>query len=102
MESQFGRGFIINITLIAKHFSLPPEQAWPGVKDHLTEMQVPEQFLGTEVEELVTMLRKKIMWHQIGSMDKEDAELVIRVLRRLLVAIDRNLGIPDPRVGKYD
>jgi len=50
----------------------------------------------------VTMLRKKIMWHQIGSMDKEDAELVIRVLRRLLVAIDRNLGIPDPQVGKYD
>ena len=102
MDSQFGRGFITNIMLISKHFALPPEQAWPGVKDHLTEMQVPEQFQGTEIEELVTMLRKKIMWHQDGSMDKEDAESVIRILRRLVTAIDRNLGIPDPHVGKYD
>ncbi|GAB7017070.1 hypothetical protein [Methanogenium cariaci] len=102
MESQFGRGFITNLMLISKHFALPPEQAWPGVKDHMTGMQVPEQFRGTEIEELMTMLRKKIMWHQDGTMDKEDAESVIRVLRRLVVAIDRNLGIPDPQVGKYD
>ena len=102
MESQFGRGFITNIMLISKHFALPPEQAWAGVKDHLTEMQVPEQYKGTDIEELVTMLRKNIMWHQNGSMDKEDAESVIRILRRLVVAIDRNLGIPDPHVGKYD
>ncbi len=74
-----------------------------GRKDHMTGMQVPEQFRGgTEIEELMTMLRKKIMWHQDGTMDKEDAESVIRVLRRLVVAIDRNLGIPDPQVGKYD
>lgn len=102
MESQFGRGFITNIMLISKHFALPPEQAWSGVKDHLTEMQVPEQFRGTEIEELVTMLRKNIMWHQNGSMDKDDAEAVMRILRRLVVAIDRNLGIPDPQIGKYD
>lgn len=102
MESQFGRGFITNIMLIARHFALPPEQAWAGVSDHLTEMQVPEQFLGTEVEELVTMLRKNVMWHQNGSMDKEDAESVVRILKRLVVAIDRNLGITDPQIGKYD
>lgn len=102
MESQFGRGFITNIMLISKHFALPPEQAWPGVKDHLTEMQVPKQFQGTEIEELATMLRKKIMWHQNGTIDKEDAESVMRILRRLVLAIDRNLGIPDPQTGKYD
>ena len=102
MDSQFGRGFITNIMLISKHFALPPEQAWPGVKDHLTEMQVPEQFRGTEIEELVTILRKKIMWHQNGIVDKEDAESVMRILRRLVLAIDRNLGIPDPQIGKYD
>jgi hypothetical protein len=102
MDSQFGRGFITNIMLVAKHFAMPPEQAWGGVSDHLTEMQVPEQFLGTDVEELVTLLRKNIMWHQPGTMDKEDAQSVIRILNRLVVAIDRHLGIPDPQIGKYD
>ncbi|MFA5395748.1 MAG: hypothetical protein GX097_03030 [Methanomicrobiales archaeon] len=102
MESEFGRGFITNIMLISKHFALPPEQAWAGVSDHMTEFQVPEQFLGTDVEELVTMLRKNIMWHQGGRMDKEDAQSVIRILKRLVVAIDLHLGIADPHVGKYD
>jgi len=102
MESQFGRGFITNIMLISKHFGLPSEKAWGGVSDHLTEMNVPECFLGTEVEELTTLLRKKVMWHQTGIMDKEGAADVIRVLNRLVVAIDRQLGVKDPQVGKYD
>lgn len=102
MDSQFGRGFITNIWLITKHFALPPEQAWAGVKDHLNEMQVPQQYKGTEIEELVTMLRKNVMWHQNGKMDAEDAESVVRILKRLVVAIDRDLGIADPQIGKYD
>jgi hypothetical protein len=35
-------------------------------------------------------------------MDKEDAAEVVRVINRLVVAIDRELGIEDPQVGKYD
>lgn len=102
MESQFGRGFITNIMLVSSHFALSPEKAWPGVSDHLLELEVPEMFGGTEVEELVTMLRKNIMWHQNGQMDAEDAVAVKRILRRLVLAIDRQLGIPDPQIGKYD
>ncbi|MBT8507454.1 hypothetical protein AZH53_03300 [Methanomicrobiaceae archaeon CYW5] len=102
MESQFGRGFITNIMLVTKHFALAPEKAWPGVSDHLLEFELPEMFAGTEVEELVTMLRKNIMWHQNGQMDAEDAEAVWRILRRLVLAIDRQLGIADPQVGKFD
>ena len=102
MDSEFGRGFITNIMLVAKHFGLPPEQAWCGVSDHLTELIIPKIFAGTEVEELVIMLRKKVMWHQMGKMDADDAEDVRRVLNRLVLAIDRHLGIADPQVGKYD
>ena len=42
------------------------------------------------------------MWHQMGQMDADDAEDVRRVLNRLVKAIDRHLGIPDPQIGKYD
>jgi hypothetical protein len=102
MESTFGRGFVTNLVLIAKHFGLPPDQAWGGVADHLTEMELPEMFRGTPVEDLTIKLRKRILWHQTGTLDREDAADVIRLLNRLVIAIDRELGIADPQTGKFD
>jgi hypothetical protein len=64
-------------------------------------MILPEKFKGTEVEELTTLLRKKVIWHQPGSMDKEDARDVILTLNRLVVAIDRELGIATPSIGDF-
>jgi hypothetical protein len=34
-------------------------------------------------------------------MDKEDAQEVVRVLNKLILAIDRALGIPDPEIGEF-
>lgn len=101
-KSNFGRGFVINLMLLSRHFGLPPEKAFFGAADHLTDLIVPEQFRGTEIDELVEDLRKKVIWHQPGVMDKEDAADVRRVLNRLGIAIDVHLGIPDPDAGKYD
>ena len=81
--------------LIAKHFGLPPEQAWFGAGDHVEGLVVPEKFQGTEVEELTTLLRKKVIWHQPGTMDKEDARDVMFTLNRLVVAIDRTRNVGD-------
>ncbi|NYT05146.1 MAG: hypothetical protein GKC04_02050 [Methanomicrobiales archaeon] len=102
MESQFGRGFITNLVLIAKHFGLPPEEAWSGVADHLTEMELPDRFRGTPVEDLTTRFRKRVLWHQAGTLDHEDAEEVMRILYRLVVAIDHELGLDDAAIGTYD
>lgn len=102
MNSKFGRGFVTNIMLLSKHFGLPPEQAFLGASDHLDEFRMPDIFRGTEVEECVEMLRKKVIWHQPGMNDKEDAEDVIRALNRLVVAVDRELGIGDAEVGEFD
>lgn len=102
MKSKFGRGFVTNIMLLSKHFGLPPEQAFLGASDHLDEFTMPDIFRGTEVEECVEMLRKKVIWHQPGMNDKEDAEDAIRALNRLVVAIDRELGIVDADVGEFD
>jgi hypothetical protein len=101
MENPFGHGFVTSIVLIARHFALPPEQAWFGVGDHVEGLTLPERFRGTEVEELTTLLRKKVIWHQPGTMDREDARDVIAVLNRLVVAIDRELGIPDAGAGEF-
>ena len=101
MTHRFGHGFITSIMLIAEHFGLPPGNAWMGVGDHVEGLVVPEKFKGTEIEELTTLLRKKVIWHTPGSMDKEDAKEVIRVLNRLVVAIDKELGIPDAEVGEF-
>jgi hypothetical protein len=101
MENQFGHGFVTSIVLIARHFALPPEQAWFGAGDHAEGLTLPERFRGTPVEELTTLLRKKVIWHQPGTMDREDARDVIAVLNRLVVAIDRELGIPDAGTGEF-
>jgi len=102
MDSQFGRGFITNIMLISKHVGLPPERAWMGLADHMNETVMPQAFKGTEVEELFSLLRQKIVWHQNGLMDAEDLESVRKTLRRLVVAIDKELGIENPDAGKYN
>ena len=102
MKSEFGRGFVVNLVLLAKHFGLPPEKAFYGASDHLDDLIVPEQFKGTEIEELIERLRKQVIWHQPGTLDKEDAADVRRLLNRIAVAVDTQLGISDPYVGKYD
>ncbi|MCK9306578.1 MAG: hypothetical protein M0P17_03505 [Methanoculleus sp.] len=101
-KSEFGRGFIVNLMLLSRHFGLPPERAFFGAADHLNDLTVPEQFRGTEIEELVERLRKAVIWHQPGTMDKEDTADVRRLLNRIAIAIDTELGIQNPDAGKYD
>ena len=100
--SRFGRGFVINISHLVTKFSLPPDRAWMGAQDYFSDMILPDQFKGTEVEELTNLLRQKIMWHQAGGpMDKERHSDVKRTLNRLLVAIDKQMGITNADIGKY-
>jgi hypothetical protein len=101
MTSRFGRGFIVNLSLLSRHFALPPEQAWFGAADHMEEMVLPPGFKGTEVETLLESLRKHVIWHTPGNMDKEDAQEVNRLLNRIVVAADRELGIKDADIGEF-
>jgi len=102
MTSRFGRGFVVNLILLAKHLGLPPDRAFFGAADHLDEMVLPEEFRGTRVEEALEHLRKAVIWHQAGSMDKEDYATAVGAMYRLAIAIDRELGIRDADVGSYD
>jgi hypothetical protein len=93
MATQSGHGSLTNIMLIAKYFGLPPDQAWPGAGDPGEGLVLPEKFRGTEAGQVTTMLRKNMIRHQPGMMDREDARDVIFMVNRLVVAIDRELGI---------
>ena len=62
MTSEFGRGFVVNLMLLAKHFGLPPERAFYGASDHLDDLILPEEFRGTEIEVLAERLRKRSDW----------------------------------------
>ncbi len=102
MASKFGRGFITNLMLIERHLCKPPEQAFYGLADHLDEMVLPAQFRGTDVEELLTLLRKRILWHQAGTIDREELPEIKRLFARLCVSVDQALGIEDAAVGSFD
>ena len=102
MASKFGKGFVVNLVLLAKHLGLPPDQAFFGAADHLDEMVLPDRFRGTEVEGALERFRKAVIWHQPGSMDKEDYVAAVRAMDRLAIAIDRELGIKDADVGSYE
>ena len=102
MGSKFGHGFVLNLVLLAKHLGLPPDKAFFGAADHLDELVLPDRFRGTEVEQALESFRKAVLWHQAGSMDREDHTAAVLALHRLAVAIDRELGIKDPDVGEYD
>ena len=102
MTSKFGRGFVVNLVLLAKHLGLPPDKAFFGAADHLDEMILPDRFRGTEVEQALEGFRKAVLWHQPGSMDREDYTTAMFALYRLAIAIDSELGIKDPDAGQYD
>lgn len=101
MASKFGHGFVVNLVLIGRHLVLPPEKAFLGLADHLDQMVLPEQFKGSEVEAIYDQLRRRILWHQTGSVDKEELPEVKRLFGRLIVAVDRELGIPDADLGSF-
>lgn len=101
MASTFGRGFVTNIMLICNHFAHKPEEAFYGAADHLQDFIIPDQFKGTEIEDLAEKLRKRIVWHQPGTLDREDAEEVVKLMHKLIIAIDKALGIKDPDLGEF-
>jgi hypothetical protein len=100
-KSRFGRGFVTNLLHISRHFGLSPEQAFIGASDHLDELILPEKYHGTELAELVTRLRKRILWHSPGSNDADEYREVNRLLDRIAILVDKDLGISDASPGEY-
>ncbi|MEN6609380.1 MAG: hypothetical protein ABFC24_00925 [Methanoregulaceae archaeon] len=92
---------MVSLMHIARHLALPPDKAFYGMADHVEGLVLPPNLQGTEVEELLTLLKKKVIWHQPGPLDKEEHREISMLLDRVAVATDIALGIPDADTGEY-
>jgi hypothetical protein len=113
--SEFGKGFIYNLILFAKHWwkrseyshamkkiNNPEEDAlelwFNGASDHLYELEIPEKFKGTEIEEIAKYIREKGLEFGHGFKEKptqKDFDEIFDKLERLAMLIDKELGLED-------
>lgn len=114
-ESEFGKGFLYNMFLFAKHWwriysdkkdykSIGDEsrayQMWfYGAADHLAEFEIPKKFEGTEIGNLAKNLSDK-GWSFRGmpggvKPTAEDFDQFFADMERLMMLIDKELGVED-------
>lgn len=117
--SEFGKGFIYNLILFAKHCEGIRErtqlyegmrkkypklfsedeayQIWfNGASDHFYELEIPERFINTEIGNIAQDLKERTLYLGHGFMrkaTKKDFDEVFKKLERLGMLIDKELGL---------
>lgn len=119
-EEKFGKGFIYNLLLFAKHWEraehdieaykrtykntgIKPEahalSVWfNGASDHLFCLEVPKQWENHRIGKLAKRLRNKILElghgkRMLTNITREEFEKVFDDIERLTRMIDRELGV---------
>jgi hypothetical protein len=112
-KSEFGKGFVYNLILFAKHWwnifeiiesykksGMPVERAYDmwfyGASDHFYEFEIPEQFKDKEIGKIAEWLKEKCLYLGHGFKEKateKDFEEVFKKLEKLALLIDKELGI---------
>ena len=108
--SEFGRGFIYNLCLFAKHFGqireyqesyqkigLPVERAFSlwmnGAGDHFFELEVPPRWQRKNIGKLALDLQKRALYYRMQPMTKTEVEKFFKDLSFLTMLIDKELGV---------
>jgi hypothetical protein len=116
-ESDFGRGLVICLVKFAEH--LGEEQFFSvvatnldryaylmnGASDHLLDIQVPEKWKGTEIEQKVSELRSLSleMGHSLFTEKKWtrwDFLKIKNLTEEICLLIDKKLGLKDADLGE--
>jgi len=114
-ESEFGKGFIYNLVLFAKHFERFKEcmdctaelaernpDLWKkghdnmwfnGAADHFVEFEIPEQYKDTELGKLAQELSNEAWDRRTKITTQEDFDKFHERLEELCRLIDKSLGI---------
>jgi len=115
--SEFGKGFIYNIVLFAKHWWKHFEsfeavkrmaernpELWKegeddmwfnGAGDHFYELTIPEQFKDTDIGKLAKELQDEAIERRLCSSTKQDIKNFFDKLEKLCMMIDKHLGVED-------
>lgn len=113
--SEFGKGFVYNLVLFAKHYekfrkcmesndlnAKERPDLWKkghddmwfnGAGDHFIELEVPEQFKGTEIGKLALELQDEAIERRLAATTKEEFLNFFKRLEHLCRLIDEALGI---------
>ena len=114
--SEYGKGFIYNLILFAKHFERrrnyrerKDDDRWAmffsGAGDHLLELEIPEQFKKTSIGSLANSIQDRVLKYRLACREdyptEEDFENIYKDLQELAIKIDKKLGIKT-EVAEWD
>jgi len=100
MRSEFGKGFIYNLFLFAKHFEredLLGNNYWMwfnAAGDHFFELEIPKQFENKNWAKRLRRLRKKVLDYRLPykGLEEWEKEEVFKELEKIIILIDKDLG----------
>lgn len=111
LSSEFGRGFVYNLFLFAKHWwrmfgylesykgiGLGEKSAvslwFNGAADHFFELEVPPQYKDTNIGKLAEELRDLGLQYRLDEEPtKEDFDNFFKKCEELMMLIDESLGV---------
>lgn len=116
-ESEFGKGLVVCLVKFAEHkeryserlgdggmSSSKVELLFNGASDHLYEIEVPEQWKGTEIEAKVTELKDfgLMIGHGFKGRvhTKADITRAYSLCRDIALLIDKKLGL-NAEIGEW-
>lgn len=116
-KSDFGRGFVYNMILFAKHFERAKHHAdvwremrkenpdlfeeesalslwFNGAGDHMFELSIPDELRNTKIGDLARDLQEYILERRMAhKVTKQEFETAFEKLEELSIEIDKHLGV---------
>jgi len=115
IKSEFGKGFIYNLVLFAKHYERMQSyletnnkmaesnpDLWTkgdidlwfnGAGDHLIELEIPTQFRNIKIGIMAKELQDEVIERRLGKSTMKDGEDFFKKLEKLCRMIDKKLGV---------
>jgi len=116
-KTEFGKGFMTCLIKFAEHAEnylltkevikktkISPANLWfSGASDHLLELEIPERFKGTKIEENVKKLKDYVHRFRLSlsdNMTEEDVVEIQDLVREIAILVDKALGL-EPDLGEF-
>lgn len=115
--TKFGKGFIYNLILFAKHFEKSMSNyssdkgkdynLWfNGASDHLIELEIPERWIDTEIGKKAKELKNLALeighgTRMLEKIGKSEFDKVVELTKEIAFLIDKELGV-EPIRGQFE